>query len=677
MKRCAVWTAVLAFIVLLGTLGLRNATASSPFDQKLSPDQQILHALNRLAFGPRPGDVEQVRQMGVAKWIEMQLHPDQIPENPLLKARLKPLDSLNMDLATVVREYNPDARPNPAGMNMITTPVTAQRVNIAPFQQIMRTGTPEVRMAVLKAVDAEQRKAILETLPPNITDTLPAEFKQEADEARRERQEQIQMQNRTRNPLLSDLLTPDQLLAINSGNPAQMIGVITFLDPDKRSRVLNQLPLQRLAEVPELRRQKQLQQQPRQVVSEDLKEAKVFRAIYSNRQLQEVLVDFWMNHFNVDVEKAIQSAFFGAPNMLHPLISSYERDAIRPYVFGHFKDLLVATAHHPAMLYYLDNWESMGRSFEVGPFAPRIATLNGVPNSIVPGPLEQYPHGLNENYGREIMELHTLGVKGGYTQDDVINVARCFTGWTVRGPQNPEFTFAPFMHDMGEKTVLGHKIAAGGGQSDGETVLDILERHPSTAAFISRELAQRFVADDPPQALVDRMAQTFMKTDGDLRAVMETMFTSPEFFSQGAWQSKIKSPFEMLASAARALDLDVTDAYPLVQKLADMGEPLYNKLPPTGYLNTGESWLSSQGIMGRISFSTAVASGSLPGVTLNPAILQGKDAPAIAHALLGRDPSPETLAAIEQGASGQGSAKDLTPPFLASMVLSSPDFQRR
>jgi uncharacterized protein (DUF1800 family) len=271
------------------------------------------------------------------------------------------------------------------------------------------------------------------------------------------------------------------------------------------------------------------------------------------------------------------------------------------------------------------------------------------------------------------MELHTLGVNGGYTQQDVIAVARCFTGWTVRNSTNPEFVFAPFMHDSGEKTVLGHKIAAGGGEQDGLQAVDILAHHPSTAKFISRELAQRFVTDDPPQALVDRMAQTFTKTDGDLRAVLETMFTSPEFFSEGAWQAKVKSPFEMVVSAVRALGGDAVDAFTLVQKIADLGEPLYNKLEPNGYPNTGDAWLSTVGVMGRMNFSAALASGLVPGVTTDPARLAGKDYPVIARELLGHEASAQTQAALEKGLEG----KEQTPLFIASLVLGSPDFQRR
>jgi uncharacterized protein (DUF1800 family) len=272
------------------------------------------------------------------------------------------------------------------------------------------------------------------------------------------------------------------------------------------------------------------------------------------------------------------------------------------------------------------------------------------------------------------MELHTLGVDGGYTQQDVIEVARCFTGWTIRQPNTkPEFVFAGFMHDTGEKTVLGHKIPAGGGEQDGLQVLDILAHHPSTAKFISRELAQRFVADDPPQALIDRMSQTFLKTDGDLRAVLATMFTSPEFFSEGAWEAKVKSPLEVVVGAVRALQGDASDSFILAQRIADLGEPLYNKLEPSGYPNSDQAWLSTASLLGRMNFATALASGQIPGVKLDTSRLDGKDAPAIARTLLGRDVSPQTQAALEKG------LEDSTPSpaAIASLILSSPDFQRR
>ena len=653
MKR---YLLAIAIVSLTVALLPSSGNATGPFDTRLSPDRQIIHALNRLTFGPRPGDIDEVRKLGLNKWIALQLHPDQIPENPVLDARLKPLESLGLSVADIVKDYTPQ----PLAPPMMMQANVLARIN-AGLMQFLQTDTPDERAAVLKALDPDKRHQALGQLPPNILSTMSEEFKKEGEEARKAQQDELQKQARVRNPQLNDLLNPDQITAARSGNKDQLTALFAYLDPAKRTQVAALLAnqnAQSLAELPELRRLARMQQQPRQVVSDDTKQAKVFRAIYSNRQLEEVLVDFWVNHFNVDINKNVQGTNGGqVPNIEHMLMGSYERDAIRPHVLGHFKDLLLATARHPAMLYYLDNWESMASdTFDVGPFAPVRGTVNGVPNSILPNsPFGQAAHGLNENYGREVMELHTLGLNGGYTQEDVINVARCFTGWTVRDLYNPEFVFAPFMHDSGEKTVLGHKIPANGGEQDGLQVVDILAHHPSTAKFISRELAQRFVADDPPQALIDRMAATFTKTDGDLRAVLETMFTSPEFLSEGAWQAKVKSPFEMVVSAARAMQTDVIDTFTLVQKIADLGEPLYGKTEPTGYPNTGDTWLSTAGIMGRMNFAASLASGLTPGVKINPSNLAGKDAPAIAHALLGRDPSPQTQAAIEQGMDRQES----------------------
>ncbi len=662
MKRLVLTIATAALLVTsIPHLG----SASGPFDQRLSQDQKIVHALNRLTFWPRPGDVEAVRRVGVAKWIELQLHPDRIPENPVLDAELKPLETLRMDLSEVVQKYTPKMQQQPFLMQPMMNKLLPQE-----DMRKVQIGTAEERTAVLKSLDPGKRKQVLAALAPNVLAHTP-EFQKEGEEARKMQQEEIQKEARRRNPQLNDLLNPDQLNMARAGSREQLTALFASLDPDKRPLVAGLLPPQSLAALPvELRREGQFQRTPRLVASEDIKEAKVLRALYSNRQLQEVLVDFWFNHFNVDQAKNVAQT----PNLVHLLIGSYERDAIRPHVLGHFKDLLLATARHPAMLYYLDNWESVAPgAFEVGPFAPQRGTVNGVANTILVSPLARQAHGLNENYGREVMELHTLGVKGGYTQADVIAVARCFTGWTVRDPANPEFVFAPFMHDFGEKTVLGHKIAAGGGEQDGLQVIDILARHPSTARFISRKLAQRFVADDPPKALVDRMAQTFMKTDGDLRAVLETMFASIEFSSAGAWQAKVKSPFEMVVSAVRAIGGEASDTFALVQKVADLGEPLYNKLEPDGYPNTGDAWLSATGVLGRMNFSTALASGLVPGVKPDSSRLEGKDTTALARDLLGRGASPQTQTAIENGLEG----KEKTPPFIASLLLGSPDFQRR
>jgi uncharacterized protein (DUF1800 family) len=641
--------------------------ATSPFDQRLTPEQQIIHALNRLTFGPRPADVDEVRRLGLAKWMELQLHPEQITENSVLEARLQPLDSLRLALPEVVAKY-PQAQPLAMMMAVLNPLDAVNRLPQADRQKVMN-GTAEERTAVLDAMEPEMRTRVLAGLPVNVTALTP-KYKDEAEKARQAQTKERQAQLRKNNPPLPDLLTREQIADVQSGEKDRVLAVFAALDPAKRVDVAALLPPKSQAWVPEYRREGQLKRTPRMVPAEDLKEARVFRAVYSNRQLEEVLVDFWFNHFNVDSTKNVAMT----QNLGPLLIGSYERDAIRPHVLGHFKDLLLATARHPAMLYYLDNWESVAPgSFDVGPYAPRRGTLNGVPNSIIPNGLQRLAHGLNENYGREVMELHTLGVKGGYTQDDVIAVARCFTGWTVRNPEDPEFVFATFMHDFGEKTVLGHKIPAGGGEQDGLAVIDILAHHPSTAKFISLQLARHFVADNPPQALVDRMALTFTKTDGDLRAVMETMFRSPEFFSEGAWEARIKSPLDVAAGTIRALGAEVTDAWSLVQKIGDMGEALYGKLEPTGYPDVAETWLSAAGLTMRMNFAASIVSGQVPGVEVDASRWKGMDSAAIAHALLGREASKQTLDAIGTGLEG----KDPSPAVIASLVLGSPDFERR
>ena len=662
MKRVSVIAVALAAIILP-----RTGLGTDPFEQKLSPDRQIIQALNRLTFGPRPGDIDEIRRMGLAKWMELQLHPDQIAENPILAKRLEPLDSLSMPVSEVMAKYSPDQN---MGMMMAMEPPFAA-INRLPqsVRSKVMNGTAEERTAALDAMDPPLRAKILAALPDNVSEHTP-KYKDEIDKARRAMQEERRAENRRRFPQLPDLLKGNEVADARSGEKDRVVPLIDRLDPEKRVDVVALLPPKSQAFFPEYRRAAQARRTPRLVASEDLKEARLYRAVYSKRQLEEVLVDYWFNHFNVDSTKNVGMA----QNLGHLLIGSYERDAIRPYVLGHFKDLLLATARHPAMLYYLDNWESVAPdSFDVGPFAPRRGIVNGVPNSIIPNGLQRVSHGLNENYGREVMELHTLGVKGGYTQADVIAVARCFTGWTVRSPENPEFVFAPFMHDFGAKTVLGHKIPAGGSESDGLKVIDILAHHPSTAKFISLGLARHFVADHPPQALVDRMAQTFMKTDGDLRAVMETMFRSPEFLSEGAWEARVKSPLEMAASTIRAMGAEMTDAWSTVQRISDMGEALYAKMEPTGYPDVAETWLGATAVIARMNFAAAIVSGEVPGVSVDASRWQGMDTASIAKALLGHDASKQTLDAMASGLEG----RNPSPAVVASLVLGSPDFERR
>jgi uncharacterized protein (DUF1800 family) len=583
--------------------------------------------------------------VGIEKWIDLQLHPERIPENPVLAAKLKPLETLQLATWQILDRY-PQTPPAIAALSR--TPAIAALQSLPVQQSItLNNGSPEERRALLMSMDDEKRKLILGAAPAQVVDGLSDELKQEAAKARQAENEERQKQLRRLMPPLNELLTPDQTRLARTGTPAEKIALINSFDPDKRQQVLRALGPGPLGDLPELRREAMAVSQPQQYVNSELIENKLYRAIYSNHQLEEVLVDFWMNHFNV----------FNGKGPDRVLLTSYERDAIRPHVFGHFKDILLATAHHPAMLYYLDNWQSQ------------------VPRDDLPQPvLQPRRPGLNENYGRELMELHTLGVNGGYEQQDVINVARAFSGWTIYDQQKyAEFQFNPAAHDRKEKVVLGHTLPAGRGEQDALDVIDILAHHPSTAKFISRKLAQRFVADDAPESLVTRMAETFTKTDGDLRAVLQTMFSSVEFMSEGAWQAKLKSPLEMALSAVRALNADVTDTFTLAQRIADLGEPLYGKVEPTGYPNTGEGWASTSGILGRLNFATALASGQMPGIKTDVSRFNFKPPAAVAGELLGMTPSPAMVAVIEKGIEG----KEATPSILATVVMSSPEFQRR
>jgi uncharacterized protein (DUF1800 family) len=393
----------------------------------------------------------------------------------------------------------------------------------------------------------------------------------------------------------------------------------------------------------------------------ELSEQKVLRAAYSDRQLEEVLTDFWFNHFNV----------FAGKGPTQEYLTQYERDTIRPRVLGKFRDLLEATAKSPAMLFYLDNWQSVDpeaserlmaeRARAQARFGFRQPMRFPPPQPQRPQQQQQQPkRGLNENYGRELMELHTLSVDGGYTQQDVINVARAFTGWTIDQPhQGGGFRFDPRLHDDREKIVLGHKIKAGGGQSDGEQVLDILAKHPSTGHFIATKLVRRFVSDTPPTALVDRAAAKFRDTDGDIREVVRVILTSPEFFSPEAYRAKVKSPFEFVVSAVRATGTEVIDAQPLVAAVRQLGMPLYMCQPPTGYADRAEAWVNTGALLNRMNFALQLVSGRVRAV---------EPGDASVSAALGGDISDATRATI---------AKATDPRQAAALTLGSPEFQRR
>jgi uncharacterized protein (DUF1800 family) len=339
---------------------------------------------------------------------------------------------------------------------------------------------------------------------------------------------------------------------------------------------------------------------PQMVVTE-LQRAKLLRAVYSEQQLFEVMVDFWENHFSIFANKDDDRY----------LLTAFDRETIRPFAMGRFRDLLGATAHSPAMLFYLDNWRSS---------VPRPYPARGEKPAGVDG-------GFNENYARELLELHTLGVDGGYTQKDVQEVARCLSGWTIQKPNEQGlFLYRPGLHDDGEKVVLGRKILPGGGIADGERVLDILATHPSTARFIATKLARRFISDDPPPSVIDRAASVFLKTDGSIRETLRAIVTSPEFFSPTAYRAKVRTPLEYVAAAMRALNAETDGDRPVLDAIARMGQPLFGRITPEGYPDRADIWLSSGTMVARFNFASALATNRLKGTKVNvDALLRGID----------------------------------------------------
>jgi uncharacterized protein (DUF1800 family) len=586
---------------------------------ELSADEAILHALNRLTYGPRPGDVERVRQMGLSKWIEQQLNPNAMDDRAV-EARLEQFPTLRMPTVKLLAEY-----PEPKQQ---AREAAAKAARLEPRQE-QRPGDAAVADSAASMKDDANAPAPMKQEPP------------------------AEMNAATRGAGKRDLL--------GGGDPNAVPRAIA--DDSKR---------------------------PQRVV-EELAMAKVARAIYSERQLQQVMDDFWFNHFNVFAGKGEDRWF----------LTAYERDVIQPHTMGKFKDLLTATAKSPAMLFYLDNFLSADPRAADRLAAERAARQRrrgGFGRPLPPrAPQQQQAkknvRGLNENYGRELMELHTLGVDGGYTQKDVTEVARCFTGWTIDKPrENADFKFDERMHDPDPKVVLGKKIHAGG-MKDGEQVIELLARHPSTARFISTKLARRFVSDTPPQSLVGRMAQTFQSSDGDIRAVLKTMIYSPEFWSREAYRAKIKTPFELVVSTARALGSDVDTPMPLVQWTGRIGEPLYQCQPPTGYADKADAWVNTGALLNRLNFSLALAGNKVRGSRSDVGSLLGPEADGDAKAALNRavqvflagQTVATTVETLEkQLESPQILQAKLDDPVrrvdlgvVAGLVLGAPEFQRR
>jgi len=536
--------------------------------RELNEEEAILHALNRLGFGPRPGQVEQIEKTGLESWIQAQLHPETIAD-PIVDARLAEYHSLALSVKELLDQYPPQD-------------LAAKRLGMK--------------------IDEYQKHLLELAKQPGGTNALP--FKDQND-------------------------------------------------------VIN-----------------------------DLMAAKMIRAVYSERQLAEQLADFWFNHFNIFIYKDVDRWY----------MIPYERDAIRPNALGKFHDLLEATAKSPAMLFYLDNSSSADpRAFDRSKLRP-VATRQRAATTARTRPGEKLPplgpkRGLNENYGRELMELHTLGVDGGYKQKDVIEVARAFTGWTIESPrENPMFYFDERIHDPDPKRVLGKTIKAGG-IKDGEQVLDLLVKNQHTACHIALQLAERFVSDDPPPALVARMAKTFEKSKGDIRAVMTTMIYSPEFWSRAAFRTKVKTPFELVASTTRALGADVDQPLQLAQWVARIGEPLYQCLTPNGYSDKAPAWVSTGSLLNRVNFAVALTSNKVRGAQVDINSLVGTD--------LGPDPklalqrveteflagqlSETTHATLEKemtdpqilGAKLDDPVKQVNVSLITGLVLGSPEFQKR
>jgi uncharacterized protein (DUF1800 family) len=602
-----------------------------------------LHLLERATFGARPRDLQEVLRMGPQAWLDRQLRPERIDDSAL-DSRLAAFPAASMSVAELYGAY-----PQP------TREQRLQRARADSARMLARSGGRD-------AVDG---------MPPE--SAMPG---------------------------------------MRPGDPAQP-GQDEAMPPRARRRTVGSNPAQSAdAAGAQADRRGGRVQGPQRILF-DLAGAKLQRAVYSERQLQEVMTDFWFNHFNV----------FWGKNADRYLVADYERSAIRPHVFGRFEDLLLATAHHPAMLVYLDNaqsmlpdssspqagrirqivarWKSMSDSerdsaVRSGRVTPQQARMLGAAAADSTLAARRGTRGINENYARELMELHTLGVDGGYTQHDVVEVARAFTGWTVQRPRrrdegqveaDPTFVFRPAMHDRGEKVVLGHRLPAGRGEEDGLEVLHILATSPATAHHVARQLAERFVSDDPPPALVVRLAQVFLHTGGDLREVTRALFLSPEFADPRCRRAKVKTPIEFVASALRATDADVGPSRAVLQALRGFGQVPYLSSPPTGYPNRDEAWTNSGAMLSRMNFALALAAGRVDGVRLNEAAFFPRGMPgamddtalrAIVRSVMPGRLDEQLVRTIHDDLAGQPGADPRgTGARALGLALASPDFQRR
>jgi uncharacterized protein (DUF1800 family) len=586
------------------TVVKRGPTAGGP---QVLGDAKVLHALNRLTFGPRPGDVAAVKAMGLNAWFERQLDPGKIDDSGL-NARLAMFPAMQMPQAELIARYPSQqvirqlVRTNTWLPNdPVEHTIYADEMAFYKMQQAKQAAKfPAGAASGAMAGDSMMAAA------PAAADGMMA-----GEAAKAEVLPKSDISDASAAPVEHVEALFKDLEAVNIINlpPDERMRKVLALSPEDFIAFRQSLSGAELAQFAEGLSPQQreifvaMQNSTRMIGSEEL-QSRLVRDIYSDRQLEAVMTDFWLNHFNVYIRKNQNEPY---------LIPAYEREVIRPNALGKFEDLLVATAKSPAMLMYLDNWQSIGpdsRAAKVGQgFAARLQTPRG--QAVVKD------RGLNENYGRELMELHTLGVNGGYTQADVTQVAKVFTGWTIdqpgaRGGGGGEFQFDERRHEPGAKTVLGKTIPEGG-QNEGLEVLHMLATSPATAKFISTKLAVRFVSDEPPAALVDRMAQSFVSTGGDIKTVLRTMFESPEFWAPSAEKSKVKTPLEFVVSAVRASGASVSNAQGLVQALDKLGMPLYGMQTPNGYSWMSEPWVSTGALVSRMNFALVMAGDKLPG----------------------------------------------------------------
>jgi uncharacterized protein (DUF1800 family) len=596
----------------------------------LTQDQRVLHALNRLTFGPRPGDVQAVEAMGLDKWIDQQLDPAHI-DDAALEARLSAYPAMGLNLHQLTERFPTNAMIRQAEQGKLgipgdpveraiyrdqiadmrerqakqaelarqnaanAQPAATQNAGMAPGTDNSMTMSPAIAMTGPSTNGMGQGNPLAPPpdamAPGNAPLPDPNAMQAPATNAggmqpASPAATSATLQN-AEDKLYADLaatrvvtLPPDRRVqALLAMQPADFRDFLQGLNKQNRVALFADLtPIQKETVFALIN--------PQLVVGGEVLVTRLLRDTYSERQLEAVMTDFWLNHFNVYLKKGEYAAWY---------LAQYQDQAIRPHALGKFEDLLVATAESPAMLFYLDQTES------VGPHS--LAAVRAAMNSNG----KARPLGLNENYAREVMELHTLGVDGGYSQRDVTELAKVFTGWGIDHPdQGGEFIFNERRHEPGTKIVLGYQFPENG-EREGLEVLHMLAVSPATAHHVSFQLAQRFVSDDPPPQLVDAMAATWVKTGGDIREVLRTMLASPQFWSQAAWRAKVKTPEEYVISAVRATGGEVVHPAALVEAIGQLGMPLYGCQTPNGYSWNADAWLNSGELLDRMNFSLALA----------------------------------------------------------------------